>query len=124
MDSYLFMSKPVLMALKWQLAVILIAALLFAWPAGIHGAVSAILGGLINLLAALLFAWVASINGAKSPGNTLRALFRAEASKIAFIVLALWWVLTTYQQMDKAGFFITFIVTVLVSQMTFFVRES
>ena len=78
----------------------------------------------MSCLAGLLFAMMVSGSTVKSAGATLRTLFRAEAGKIALIVLLLWLVLTTYREVVLLAFFVGFVISVLVSQMAILVRES
>jgi F0F1-type ATP synthase assembly protein I len=49
---------------------------------------------------------------------------RAEASKVALIVLQLWLVLTTYKEVVPLFFFATFVITVLLTRMAFLVRDN
>ena len=108
----------------WQIGASVSLALLAAFWEGLHGAVSALLGGFINVSAGLVFALMTSRSEAKSAGNTIRTLVRAEASKIALIVLQLWLVLTTYKEVVPLIFFTTFVITVLLSRMAFFERDT
>ena len=61
---------------------------------------------------------------AKSAADTVRTLVRAEASKIALIVLQFWLVLTTYKEVVPLFFFATFVVTVLLTRMAFLVSDN
>lgn len=85
---------------------------------------SALLGGMINFSAGFVFALMISRSKAKSAADTVRTLVRAEASKIALIVLQLWLVLTTYKAVVPLFFFATFVVTVLLTRMAFLVRDN
>ena len=116
-------SKPIRAVLQWQLYITVALALVgFGW-AGTHGAVSALLGGLIIITAGSVYAIMISGRSAKSAGETLRTLVRAEASKIAVIVLQLWLVLTTYHDVVLIFFFAAFFVAVLIFSMALLVRE-
>jgi ATP synthase protein I len=115
--------KPLRTVLRWQLyasaASMLIAGLWF----GRHGAVSALLGGLINVTAGTVFGLVAARSSKRTAGEALVALMRAEAGKVLLIVLQLWLVLVNYKQVVLAPFFCTFILTVIFFSMAFFVRD-
>ena len=117
------LSRPIRTVLRWQLvatgALVLVAGAL----AGAHGALSAALGGLVSIIAGLGFALAASLGKAESAGGTLLAAFRAEAIKIALIVLLIWLVLGMYKSVVVAAFIGSFAVTVLIFAMAFFVRE-
>jgi ATP synthase protein I len=109
--------------LRWQIFVAAVLAMMAGWWAGWHGAASALLGALINVTAGFVYAVMVSRNGVKSAGETLRTLFRAEASKIALIVIQLWLVLTTYRDVVPGVFLIAFVVAAMVYPLALLVRE-
>ena len=82
---------------------------------GIDGAVSGLLGGGINALAGAAYVALARIGDTSTPGAAVGTMIRAEAGKIALIVLLLWLVLTMYRDIVHIAFFSAFVVTVLVS---------
>ena len=90
---------------------------------GSHGALSALLGGLINVAAGTVFGWVATHSRKRTPAEAMLALVRAEAVKVVLIVAQLWIVLVNYKHLVVAPFFGTFIVTVIFFSMAFFVRD-
>lgn len=102
------------------MAVSLVAGL----AGGMHAALSAALGGFVSWAAGLVFALLVSNGRVRTAGETLRILFRAEASKIMLMIFLLWLVLTAYQDVVPTMFFTAFIVSVLVSQAALLVRES
>lgn len=110
-------------AMRWQVYATVMLGLL-AWVfAGVHGAVSAVLGGIINQVADLAYALLASGSRVRTAGSTLRALFRAEAARIVLIVLQMVWVLTSYREVVHPVFFISFAVSVVLFRMAILVRE-
>ena len=120
-------TKPIRTVLKWQLiATATVAAIAGFWAGG-HGAVSAMLGGAINLAAGFVYAWLLGFRlGATAvpdAGSSLVAMFRAEAGKVLVIVSGLWLALSTYADVVPAAFFTAFVITVIVFSMAFFVRE-
>ncbi|MEO5765713.1 MAG: ATP synthase subunit I [Casimicrobiaceae bacterium] len=116
-------TKPIRNVLKWQaLATAAIAVIGGMW-AGVHGALSAVLGGVVNMSACVVFAAVVAISRPASAGGTVATLFRAEAGKILVIVLQLWLVLTGYKDIVLAAFFAAFVVTVLLFRMALLVRD-
>jgi ATP synthase protein I len=119
-----FKSKPVQTVLRWQVYLTLIGAGVAAIWIGQRGFVSALLGGLVNIVAHLVYASVVSISDTSSPGAVLRTMIRAEASKIALIVIQLWLVLTAYKNVAAAVFFLTFIVTILAFSLAFIAKEK
>ena len=117
-------SKPLRTVLRWQLYATAAIALVAGIAAGMHGAFSAALGGLISWATGLVFALLVSGNRVRTAGETLRILLRAEASKIMLMIFLLWLVMTTYHDVVPVMFFAAFIVTVLVSQAALLVRET
>ena len=98
--------------------------LLSAWLAGLHGAVSAALGGLIGITAGLVFAVMAARSKSKSAGGALYAALRAEAVKLALMVLLLGIVLTTYRDVFAIGLIGSFIATVVIFTMAVWIRDK
>ena len=99
-------------------------ALLSAWLAGLHGAISAALGGSIGITGGLVFAVLAARGKSKFAGEALYTALRAEAVKLALMVLLLWIVLATYRDVVAIGLIGTFIATILIFTMAILVREK
>jgi ATP synthase protein I len=119
-------TKPIRTVLKWQLiATAVITAIAGVWD-GRHGAVSALLGGLINVVAGAAYALLLGIGVARitDAGMSLVAMFRAEAGKILLIIAQLWLVLSLYKDVVPLAFFGAFVVTVVVFSMAILVRDS
>jgi ATP synthase protein I len=104
------------------MATLALAVVAGVW-AGWHGALSAALGGLINIAAGAVFTVLLALNPSATATGTVRTMLRAEAGKITVIVLQLWLVLTTYRDVVHAAFFSAFVVTVLVSQAAILVQD-
>lgn len=115
--------KPIHTVLRWQLIATAALTLAGGILAGVNGAVSAALGGAVSLGAGWVSAVVASKGRAQSAGEILVRALMAEGTKIGLIVLLLWLVLATYHEIVASAFFGSFIVTVLIFGMAFFVRE-
>ena len=90
-------SQAIRTVLRWQLMATVALAVIAALAAGQHGAISAVLGGLVSFAAGLGFAAVASASRKDSAGLAMLAALRAEAVKIVLVVALLWIVLTVYQ---------------------------
>ena len=120
-------SRPIRVVLKWQLLTTLMATVTAGALAGGHAAVSAALGGGISLVAGIAYALLLGISLGKAEvptlGASLLGMFRAEAGKILIIVGGLWLTLTMYQEVVTVAFFATFVITVVVFSMAFFVRD-
>lgn len=109
--------------LVWQAAAtLIIAAIAGAWV-GFHGALSAVLGGVVNLSAGVVYAFVLAIAPGKTAGSTVMALFRAEAAKILVIIGQLWLVLANYREVVVPALLATFVITVLLFRVALFVRD-
>jgi ATP synthase protein I len=114
---------PIRRVAGWQgIATLLVALVAGVWAGG-HGALSAVLGGIVNISAGVVFAVLIALNPSATAAGTLRTMLRAEAGKITVIVLQLWLVLTTYGEVVHAAFFSAFVITVLVSQAAILVQD-
>ena len=116
-------TRPYRAVLLWQAVATLIIAVIAGLWAGEHGAVSAGLGGVVNLTAGVVYAFVLAIAPPKTAGATIAALFRAEAAKIFVIIGLLWLVLSTYHEAVVPAFLAAFIVTVLLFRVALFIRD-
>ncbi len=108
------------------LATIIIASIA-AWIAGINGAISAALGGLISIVAGLVFVLMAGKSTAKkgrSAGEVLFAALKAEAAKLFLALLLLWLVLATYQEVVLVGLLGSFVVTIVIFSMALFAGDD
>ena len=103
--------RPIRIVLRWQLIATLVLALA-SLPWGADGAISALLGGGINVVAGWVFGWRISIGAARTAGETLGTMLRAEGIKVLLIVVQLWLVLSLYRDIVFAPFFAAFAVTV------------
>ena len=110
--------------LRWQAILTGVAAVLGAYFAGKHGVISALVGGGISMAAAVLFASIASVRRGISADDVLITAFKAEGAKLVFIVIALWLVMASYKNVVHVFLIGTFIATVLVSSMAFFVGDK
>jgi len=117
------LSKPVLAVVRWQIAATTAMTLAAGIAAGEHAAASAAAGGLVSIIAGLVAAFVASRSSAKSAGGVLVGALRAEAVKIGLALLLLWLVLANYDEAVVAVLIGSFVVTIVIFSMAFFVRE-
>jgi ATP synthase protein I len=115
--------KPIRTVLRWQLIATAALTLAGGILAGVHGALSAALGGAVSVCAGWLSAVVASKGKAQSAGEVLTGALMAEGVKIGIIVLLLWLVLATYDDVVAPAFFGSFVAAVLIFAMAFFVRD-
>lgn len=115
--------KPIRTVLRWQLIATAALTLAGGILAGVDGALSAALGGAVSVCAGWVAAVVASKGKAQTAEEVLIAALMAEGVKIGLIVILLWLVLATYEGVVAPVFFGSFLVTVLIFGMAFFVRE-
>jgi ATP synthase protein I len=116
-------SKPVRTVLVWQVVMTVLLAVIAGLLAGIHGAASAALGGSVSVVAGLAFAMVMQSSNMQSADGTIVAALRAEAIKIGLAVILLWLVLALYKDVVLIVFIGSFIFSILVFSMAFFVRD-
>lgn len=120
-------TRPIRTVLKWQVIVTAAAAVIAGAMAGVPGAVSALLGGSVNVAAGIAYAFLLGLGlgGVPVPGagRTLVALFRAEAGKLVVIVVGLWLALTAYADVVPVAVIAAFMATVIVFSMAFFVND-
>ena len=118
------LSRPIRTVLQWQVIATAGLALAAAWLEGVHGAISAIAGGLVSIVAGTASALVAARSGARTAGGILVGALTAEGVKIGLIFALLPLVLVAYRDVVVLVFFASFLVTVLIFAMAFFVRET
>jgi ATP synthase protein I len=117
------LSKPIRVVFFWQLGVTAAFVVAAGWMAGGSGAISAAAGGMISIVAGLVGAVVASRGRAKSAGGVVVGALTAEAVKLGLAVLLLWLVLMNYGDVVVAAVIGSFVATMLIFGMAFFVRE-
>jgi len=122
-------TKPIRRVLQWQAAATVVIAIIAGLWQGPHGALSAALGGVVNITSVVVYAVVMSLSmrGTSNPasaGGTVAALFRAEACKILVIILQLWLVLVNYKEVVFVAFFASFVITVLMFRMALLDKKN
>ena len=118
------LSRPIRIVFWWQVIATVGLALVAAGFEGMHGAVSALAGGSVSLIAGTVSALVAARAGARTAGGMLVGALTAEGVKIGLIFVLLPLVLVAYRDVVALAFFASFLVTVLIFAMAFFVRET
>jgi ATP synthase protein I len=115
--------RPIRTVLRWQLIATAALTLAGGLLAGVDGALSAALGGAVSVVAGWASAVVVSKEKGRSAGDVLVGALKAEAVKIGLIALLLWLVLATYDNVVAPALLGSFVITVLIFTMAFFVRE-
>ena len=116
--------RPFRIVLLWQLLATAVLTLVAAVPWGKDGAISAALGGAVNVAAGAAYAWIVSRGKARSAGEVLRTMFRAEAAKILLIVVLLWLAMARYRSIVHGVFLGSFLVTLVIFAAAIAVREG
>jgi ATP synthase protein I len=109
--------------IAWQLVVTAISAAVAGLIGGMHAATSAALGGAVIIVAYIAYACTVSLSAPRTAGATIQTLFRAEAVKVALIVLGLWLVFTGYREVVALPLVCTLIVTVLLWPVALLYRD-
>ncbi|HSS27550.1 MAG TPA: ATP synthase subunit I [Usitatibacter sp.] len=104
--------KPIRIVLRWQVIATLALTLVAALVWGKDGAISAALGGAVNIVAGWVYGLWGAQGKARTAGEALRTMLRAEALKVIFILVGLGLVLTIYRDIVHVAFFATFVITV------------
>jgi len=107
-------ASPFRVVLRWQLIATVILVAFAALPWGVDGAVSAALGGAVNIVAGWAYGWRVAQGRKATAGDVLQTMFRAWGVKVLVIVLLIWLVLANYRDVVHAAFFLAFTVTVAV----------
>ena len=116
--------RPIRIVLWWQVIATVSLTLAAAIPWGVNGAISAALGGAVNIVAGGVYGWRAAQGEARTAGEALRTIFRAEAIKVLLILVGLWLVLSSFKDIVHAAFFASFVVTVAVFAAAIAVRDT
>jgi ATP synthase protein I len=115
--------RPIRIVLRWQVIVTVALTLVAGLLWGKDGALSAVLGGAVNIVAGVVYGWRVSRSEARSAGEALATMFRAEGIKVLLIFAGLLLVLTTYKDVVHLAFLATFVITVLVFAAAIAVRD-
>ena len=107
-----------------QVLATIIAATIAAWFAGVHGAISAALGGLISITAGLVFVLLTARNKVRSAGEVLLVALKAEAAKLFLAILLLLLVIVLYPDVVIIGLIGSFVVSILIFSLALFAGDK
>lgn len=110
--------------MRWQLVVTSAMVVVLGLLWGLHGAASALLGGVVSIVSAAAFSAIISRYKGSTAGGVLITALKAEAVKIIVMVTLLWLVLTLYKNVVAVGFIGTFALTVLIFGLALFVTDD
>lgn len=117
-------NRPLKIVLLVQLSGTFALVIVFLFALGIHGAISAMLGGAVSVISSAAFAIIVSHHKGYAAGDAIRTALRAEAVKIILIVGLLWMVFRFYANVNAFVFIGTFILMVLVYSMALLVADD
>ena len=115
--------RPIRIVLRWQVIVTVVLTLVALLLSGRDGALSAALGGGVNLVAGWAYGWRVSQGEARTAGEALMTMLRAEGIKVLLIIAQLWLVLAYYKDIVHWAFLATFVITVGIFAAAIAVKE-
>ncbi len=118
------LAQPIRTVLRWQLVATALAVVVVGWLAGVHGALSAALGGAISMTGGLAAAWFALRKPASDAATAISSALVAEALKVLLLVAGLAAVFVLYKNVVAIGLIATFTVTTILFSMALFVKET
>ena len=124
MNGFASRFRPFRIVLRWQLIATAVLTLVAALLWGRDGAVSAALGGAVNIVAGAIYGWRVARVESRTAGEALATLFRAWGIKVLLIVAQLWLVFSLYRDIVHAAFIAAFVVTVGVFAAAIAVRDA
>jgi len=110
-----------------QVLATMIVTSIAAWIAGPHGAISALLGGLISITAGLVFVFLAARSTGekgKSAGEVVFAALKAEAAKLFLAGLLLWLALELYKEVVVVALLGSFVLAILIFSLALFAGDK
>ncbi len=102
-------------ALRVQIAITMMIAIIVLLFAGISESISALLGGAVSFLSTASYAVMVSQHKGYTADAVVRTALRAEAVKIFLSIALLWFVFRFYENVNPMVFVGTFIVAVLAN---------
>jgi ATP synthase protein I len=110
--------------LRWQVFATALLAVLSGFLVGPHGALSAFLGGAISVCSGWASAATAWRGKSESPGDVLVGALKAEGVKFGVMIALLLLVLLAYDAVVVEAFLGSFVLTMLIFSMAFFVPDD
>ena len=117
-------NRPLSIVLKAQLLLVLIVVIVFSFFPNFHNTLSAMLGGMVGLISSAAFAVIVSQHKGYTADEAIKTIVRAELLKISVIVIMLWLVFKSYENVNALVMIGTFILTVLAHSMVLFVSDN
>jgi ATP synthase protein I len=117
-------STSIRKVILWQLAATVLLAIAAGAIAGSHAALSATLGGVISIVSGLAFSKLTRTRNGLTASGILVVALKAELVRLALMIALVLLVLLVYRDVVVVGLIGSFLVTVVIFTMAFFVREN
>lgn len=108
----------------WQSLATGLMTLICGWLMGIHGAISAFLGGLVSIIASMVYAVLIDRHEGYTAGEVVKTALKAEAIKISVMIVLLLGVFLLYKEVVSIVFIGVFIVAAIIFSMALFVTTA
>ena len=108
----------------WQLLATGLMAIACGWFVGMHGAISALLGGLVSVVASLVYSLLIDRHKGYTAGEVVKTALKAEAIKILVMIILLFGVFLLYKEVVPIVFIGVFIVAAIIFSMALFVTTA
>ncbi len=117
-------NEPLRRIMLWQLLATGLMAIACGWFVGMHGAISALLGGLVSVVASLVYSLLIDRHKGYTAGEVVKTALKAEAIKILVMIILLFGVFLLYKEVVPIVFIGVFIVAAIIFSMALFVTTA
>ena len=117
-------NEPLRRVVFWQTLATGLATLVCGWLMGMHGAISALLGGLVSITASLVYALLIDRHEGYTAGDVVKTALKAEGIKISVMIVLLFGVFLLYKEVVPIVFIGVFIVAAIIFSMALFVTTA
>lgn len=117
-------NEPLRRVVFWQTLATGLATLVCGWLMGMHGAISALLGGLVSIAASLVYAVLIDRHEGYTAGDVVKTALKAEGIKISVMIVLLLGVFLLYKEVVPIVFIGVFIVAAIIFSMALFVTTA
>ena len=117
-------NEPLRRIMLWQLLATGLMAIACGWFVGMHGAISALLGGFVSVVASLVYSLLIDRHKGYTAGEVVKTALKAEAIKILVMIILLFGVFLLYKEVVPIVFIGVFIVAAIIFSMALFVTTA
>ncbi|MBK7354113.1 MAG: ATP synthase subunit I [Nitrosomonas sp.] len=115
---------PLRRVVLWQALSTGLMTLICGWLVGVHGAISALLGGFVSIIASVLYAMLIDRHEGYTADEVVKTALKAEAIKISVMIVLLFGVFLLYKEVVPIVFIGVFIVAAIIFSMALFVTTA